>query len=169
VKRSGLSALRIRAQALPDYTEWWLLPKPEHHVLKRAHELFGRGGKLFITWAEDGSGRSLRTTVQADGDIVTRATEDSLVDPELSARHVAMICAWFKEVAEDWAALERDLTVLSGVGTVGLVLLDFAKLWDGLLLQVLVPLAVGVGTRVAVGWAFRYAVLRARNRLLEQG
>jgi hypothetical protein len=57
---------------------------------------------------------------------------------------------------------------MSGAGTVVLASLDFAKLWHGLWLQVLMPLEVGVGTRVAVGWASRPSVLRARKRVLEQ-
>ena len=74
---------------------------------ERSKELFARGGKLFVTRADDGSGRAINTLLQADGDLVTRATADSIADAELAARHEAQIVAWLHQLNRDWQKIEN--------------------------------------------------------------
>jgi hypothetical protein len=130
---------------------------------ERARELFGRGGKLFITYAADGSTGSIRTLIQSDGDIVTRATEDSIDDDELIARHRKEIQAWLDRLNRDWASAEGWLSVAAATfGTVFLGV-DLTSLYHGSALQdlyLLLP-AVPFLLRGAVASVARRRFLRA--------
>ena len=75
---------------------------PRESVSASTHKLFGTGGKLFMTDAPDGSGGGIRTLVQLDGAMVTRITEDSLLDPDRLTEHQQKIQAWFTETNQRW-------------------------------------------------------------------
>ena len=93
-------------------------------LLKRAHEIFGTGGKLFLTDAPDGTPGGIRTLVQIDGHIVTRATHASMVDADCVAEHQAKISAWFATLNRDWNRVSAGLTAAAAVATVGFAVDD---------------------------------------------
>ncbi len=86
-----------------------------------ARDLFGHGGRLFVTTAADPSGGWLTTLVQADGDIVTRATADSIADAELLRRHNVQIAQWLASLQLEWRSIEAWADrVAGGAGAVTL-------------------------------------------------
>ena len=116
----------------------------------------------FITSATDGSGRSIRTLLQSDGDIVTRASADSIGDRDLLARHLREISLWLERVNHKWASIEN---MLSGGATVlGVALLgtDLTAPYHGAagVFYVLVPLVPLLG-RGALAGLVRRRLLRA--------
>ena len=132
-------------------------------MLTRAHAIFGTGGKLFVTDAPDGSRGVIRTLVQVTGDVVTRATQDRLLDPDLLEQHQAKIDAWFAQLNRDWRRARRALTTLAVAGTGALLATDVTKFshesgWRLLLLALpLAPPLLGKG----LGFAARRFVLHA--------
>ena len=119
----------LRTRSLPSLARWSAAQRAAapgaatgaaEGVPKRSRDLFARGGKLFETRADDGSGRAISTLLQADGDLVTRATADSIADAELAARHEAEIVAWLHQLNRDWQKIENWWS--GGLGAAALVL-----------------------------------------------
>jgi hypothetical protein len=126
---TGLLLRRLRTsrtlrRLAPPSAERKRAPEPRQLVLTRAHELFGTGGKLFITDAPDGAGGGIRTLVQVTGDVVTRATPDSLLDAGLLKQHQAKIDAWFAKLDRDWRRARAALRGVAAAGTTALLARD---------------------------------------------
>lgn len=112
---------------------------------------------LFITSANDDSGRSIRTLLQSDGDIVTRATADSIADLDLLKRHHDLIDTWLDRLNRDWATIENRISVGAGGFTVALYGADVAVVHGpASLVHLLFPLLPLAGRGVLAAGARRY-------------
>jgi hypothetical protein len=129
---------------------------------QRAKELFGRGGTLFVT-GQDGA---IRTLVQLDGDILTRATLDAMLDEDLLREHREKIAAWFARANRDWTRTRLALSTATLGATGWLLYRDVAAFpvvsaWDAI--QVLTPL-IPPALRGAFGFVARRWILQAIER-----
>lgn len=104
---------------------------PREWVSASAHKLFGTGGKLFLTDAPDGSGGGIRTLVQLDGAMLTRVTEDSLLDPDRLKQHQEKIQAWFTQMNQRWMRARAWLNWGATTATVAVLGYDVTMLAHG--------------------------------------
>ena len=116
-----------------------------------------------MTDAPDGSGGGIRTLVQLDGDIVTRATLASLLDRNVRERHQAQVQAWFAKLNRDWTRVRLGLNtaVVGASGSLAVreaTAFSLASFGDVIwLVSPLLPLAL----RGGLGFAVRRAILQA--------
>jgi hypothetical protein len=127
-----------------------------YRPLREAWELIGQGGKVF----ETGPVRSL---LQLDGTLVTRAPRAAVLDTALADTHSAAIRAWITRLLADWERLNLQLRALAGVlgaaGALAWIDLDHAV---EALEKAAVVAVLSLGFRGVIAAVLRYLVFRAR-------